>query len=143
MTDISAKPDWEKIAKDQRKWGEFPYPSDILGIWLRESLTGKIYRTYKNHSTGEITEEFPSSGSPIELISKTNGMIEPFTGCVRTFTIAWDQWARCIIECEHGKFIADSGFLNLTEALIRAVIKFNEVDHPILNDDEEEEDVEL
>lgn len=44
--------------------------------------------------------------------------------------IAWDQWAVCTIRCDHGKFRGTSDFLNLTEAVLRAVERLRGAEHP-------------
>lgn len=45
-------------------------------------------------------------------------------GCLFEFEVTWEQWARCTLECEHGKYQAVSDFLNITEAILRATAAF-------------------
>ena len=49
--------------------------------------------------------------------------------CTPIIEIAYDQWARTRITCDHGTFEAVSGFLNLTESFRRACRVFNMYDH--------------
>ena len=50
-------------------------------------------------------------------------------GCRPSIEIAWDQWARTRIKCDHGVFEAVSDFLNLQESFERAAEQFNAYDH--------------
>lgn len=49
--------------------------------------------------------------------------------CRPVVELAWDQWAQCKIKCEHGEFKGVSDFLNLTEAIGRALVKFQDAEH--------------
>lgn len=46
-------------------------------------------------------------------------------GCLYSLDVAWDQWARATLTCDHGKYVAVSDFLNITEAIMRASVAFN------------------
>lgn len=45
-------------------------------------------------------------------------------GCLYSFEVDWDQWARCTLICEHGKYVGVSDYLNITEAMVRATVAF-------------------
>lgn len=49
--------------------------------------------------------------------------------CLHTMKVVWDQWAKCILTCDHGEYTAVSDFLHLSEAIFRASIKFRK-EHP-------------
>ena len=49
--------------------------------------------------------------------------------CQPKITIIWDQWAKCILSCEHGSWDSVSGGLNLFQAYTNAIEKMMET-HP-------------
>lgn len=51
------------------------------------------------------------------------------TGCRPHIEIAWDQWARTRIVCDHGTFEGVSGGLNLQESFDSAAAQFNAYEH--------------
>lgn len=53
-----------------------------------------------------------------------------YQNCVSEISIRWDQWAICTITCAHGKWVGTSDFLNLTEALLRAIQVLQGEEHP-------------
>jgi len=60
--------------------------------------------------------------------------------CWPEVRFVWDQWARCYIECEHGKWQADSWYLNFTEAFVRARRRWSEgADHSEHVEDEDDD----
>lgn len=40
--------------------------------------------------------------------------------CEPSIRFDWDQWSRCYIECDHGKWFRDSAGVNFTEAFVLA-----------------------
>jgi hypothetical protein len=106
---------------------------DILGTWLMCALTGK--RTYHlfNKDGQEVSGDDVKVPGVYSSNVTTNSMDEPFgmgSGCIYEIAFHWDQWFVCTITCKHGTHEGTSDFFNMTEALMRAVETFNEVDHP-------------
>lgn len=90
--------------------------------------------TDKKYSLGDI--------GPAMTIMKDRNMLPPsadFIGMIlerggpcgmTSIKLSWDQWAVCTATCPHGEFRASSDFLNLTEAVVRALEKFQAAEHP-------------
>lgn len=104
--------------------------ADILGIWLTATLTGKQERYITKASGEELAEGELKVPGTYGIGRRGNSMPQPFFDCALEICIHWDQWVQVTIECTHGKFDGESRYFNVTEALLRAVSAFNEVDHP-------------
>ena len=116
--------------------------SDFFGTWLDGQLTGKRKAYLVDERTHERVEESRAPGL-YSIHYDSNSMENLLLACVYGIEIHWDQWVRCVIVCQHGRFSAVSDFFNITEAVVRAIMDFNEADHPAEEDDDEEAAKEL
>ncbi len=54
--------------------------------------------------------------------------------CLYSMNVTWDQWAECTLKCKHGEYTAVSDLLHISEAIIRASVKFRK-EHPFTDAD--------
>lgn len=66
----------------------------------------------------------PIEPDPIMNMLKTHHHCDP------SISIAYDQWARTRLICDHGTFEAVSDMLNLTQSFRRALKVYNSYPHP-------------
>ena len=123
-----------------RKWGTIPGNADFVGLWLANSLRGKRTPYHVDLQGNRIEDSAVKVPGTYQIRYDSNSASEPWMYCVYDIRLGWDQWAVCTIECSHGKFRGTSDFLNLTEAISRAITSFNQADHPILLDEDEEDE---
>lgn len=135
--------DPEALARENeyiRTWGKIPAEGDFLGLWLMNVLHGKR-QPYLMDAAGREVENTRGIGV-FQVGVRSNSMPEPFTmggGCCYEIKLHWDQWVRCTITCEHGSYEGVSDFFNVTEAIVRAAVAFNQEDHPENTGGEEKE----
>jgi len=114
--------------------------SDFFGTWLDGQLTGKRKAYLVNERTHERVDDSPSVPGMFSVHYDSNSMENLLLACVYGIEIHWDQWVRCVIICQHGRFSAVSDFFNITEAVVRAIMEFNEADHPADEEDDDDEE---
>lgn len=125
-----------------RKYGLLPPRGDMLGTWLIHAMTGKqeFYQVDRDGVVVKPEDIKPPFKNPYQTKFNSNSVENPLLYCAHEISIHWDQWVECRIVCLHGSYTGVSDFLNFTEALMRAVVHFNEADHPSLIKEDEDED---
>jgi len=113
-----------------KKYGRFPPGSDILGLWFSSALIGKREYYYIDKDGNEIVNGGIKVPGSYSIGYRGDNVDNPLTECVQEIKLHWDQWVACYITCDHGRFKGVSDFLNFTESIVRAVIEFNEIEHP-------------
>jgi len=110
------------------KNGTLPTGADIIGTWLIHAMTGKHRFYYIDTSGNRISEA--KEGTYKERY-ESNSSETPLTKCTYTIRFRWNKWnVKAKIKCSHGTFKGTSDYFDFTEALIRAVVAFNDADHP-------------
>lgn len=113
-----------------KKYGLMAPGSDIIGSWLRDALVGKRDFYYVDNTGTRVEKIEQPFKNPYEIRYDSNSTNTPFLDCVQEISLMWDQWVVCHIICDHNDFRGSSDFFNVTEAIMRAIVMFNDADHP-------------